>query len=155
MSDRDVTSDRRSYLKYAGTAVIAGLAGCSAGNGGGNGDETTTTTTESDDGGSDEPNHEAPHPDDATLSDAEATGTSLSGGERQVEGGQQEKDNPNVMLQHTPSGERFCGNCSLYVPDQNDDGFGACISVAGKIHPCDFCNLYTEFEGEPVECGQV
>jgi spermidine/putrescine-binding protein len=44
---------RRTLLKTLGagaTAGIAGLAGCSSGNGGGGGDTTTTTTTSSDDG---------------------------------------------------------------------------------------------------------
>lgn len=99
--------------------------------------------------------HEVPHPDNQTLPEAEANGEALSGATR-TPGGQQAQDSPGVNLQHEPKGNQYCGNCSLYVPDQNDDGFGACLSVEGKIHPCDWCVLYTEHSGEGVvPCPQA
>lgn len=140
-------------LKTFGTATIATvLAGCS-GDGGGETETEPETETETETDASDgEPSHEAPHPDDATLPDSEATGEALAGGNRNP-GSQSAKDNPSVMLQHTPNEAQACGNCSLYVPDQNGDGFGACTTVAGKIHPCDWCVLYTEYSGgEGVPC---
>lgn len=60
------------------------------------------------------------------------------------------------MLQHVPNGNQYCGQCSLYVPDQNGDGFGACTWVKRKIHPCDFCPLFAEYGGEDtVSCPQA
>jgi hypothetical protein len=140
---------RRTILKTVGTATITtALAGCSS-----EGDGETQTEAETETPASDgEPSHETPHPDDETLADSEATGAALSGGNREP-GSQNAKDNPSVMLQHTTNEGQNCGTCSLYVPDQNDDGFGACTTVAGKIHPCDWCLLYTEYsEGEGVPC---
>lgn len=142
--------DRRTLLKLIGAGSITiPLAGCSSD--GGDGGDTTTPSGDDSDG---EPNHAVPHPGNDTVPDAEATAESLSGGERQPDA-QSAKDNASVMLQHTPSGSQNCGTCSLYVPDQNDDGFGACTSVAGKIHPCDWCLLYTEHSGDDgVPCEQ-
>lgn len=127
--------DRREALKWIGSTVFIGLVGCGGGDGGGDGP------------------HEVPHPDDQSLPDAEATGKSLGGTPRSP-GTQQAKE--NVQYQHSPKGDQYCGNCSLYVPDENGDGFGACAVVAGKIHPCDWCNLYTEYTGEgAVECAKA
>lgn len=106
------------------------LAGCSGGGGG--------------DGGSGA-NHEVPHPDDGTVPDAEKNGQSL-GGQTRPDEPSQAKD--AVDYRHTPSGQQDCGNCSLFVPDQNGDGFGACISVKGKIHHCDHCALYSPYNGD-------
>lgn len=144
--------ERRTLLKLIGAgSITTTLAGCSSN--GGEGGDGGDTTTPSGDGSGGEPNHAVPHPSDDTVPDAEATAESLSGGERQP-GAQSAKDNASVMLQHTPSDGQNCGTCALYVPDQNDDGFGACTSVAGLIHPCDWCLLYTEHSGEGVQCEQ-
>lgn len=142
--------DRRQALKWIGRTLIGGsLITVAAGCGGGD-DGEETEGGESQGGESQEgPTHAAPHPENETLSDAEANGESLSGATRSP-GAQQAPDNPGVNLQHSPEGNQYCGNCSLYVPDQNGDGFGACLSVAGKIHPCDWCVLYTEHTGEGV-----
>jgi len=156
------TPNRRRYLKTLGAGAVAStipLAGCAGGDGdgaaedGGDGAEPTPTPTAG--GGDLTPNHDAPHPDDGSLPDAEATGTSLSGGTREP-GNQSEKDNPSVGFQHVPNGGQNCGTCSLYVPDEDGDGYGACTAVAGKIHPCDWCLLYTEYTGEDgVPCEQA
>lgn len=144
--------DRRQALKWIGSTLIGGsmltfAAGCGGGDEG-NGEETSKTAEE-------EAGHEIPHPNNNTLPEAEAKGETLSGAAR-TPGGQQAPDNPGVNLQHEPSGNQYCGNCSLYVPDQNGDGFGACLSVKGKIHPCDWCVLYTEHAGEGVvSCAQA
>jgi hypothetical protein len=151
--------DRRTLLKLIGAgSVTPALAGCSSG--GGNGDDGATDETGDDDDGGDSTDggvavdHQTPHPDDGTLSDAEATGESLSGGQREP-GSLSAKDNASVMLQHTPNGGQNCGTCALYVPDQNDDGFGACTAVAGKIHPCDWCLIYAEYSGgDGIPCQQ-
>ena len=135
-SDKRVT-DRRSYLKYAGAATLTALAGCSGG-GGGN-------------GGGDDYGHEVPHPEDGTVPDAEMNAQALNGQER--------PDEPNqgkdaVGYAHEPSGDQYCGNCSLFVPDQDGDGFGACLLVKGKIHHCDYCNLWSSYTGDDVvECS--
>lgn len=124
-------TDRRSYLKYAGAATLTALAGCSGGDNG--------------DGGGDDFGHEVPHPDDGTVPDAEVNVEALGGQERPTEPNQG-KD--GVGYAHEPNGDQYCGNCSLYVPDQNDDGFGACVLVKGKIHTCDYCNLWSAYEGD-------
>jgi hypothetical protein len=143
MANEPSGPDRRSYLKYAGTAALVGLAGCSGDGGDGGNGGTPTPSPEPDD--TPAPSHESPH--DAELSDAEATGDSLGGGSRSPDA-VVPADDPSVMLQHEPNQGQYCGNCALFVPDQNDDGFGACASVEGTIHPCDFCLLYTEHGGE-------
>lgn len=156
--------DRREFLKKMGvgamgfTLVPLGLAGC----GGGEEEELSMDNggSSKDSGGSDgsdssgsQQDHETPHPADDELADAEATGTALNGAERSP-GGKQPKDSPGVMYQHKPNGDKSCGNCTMYVPDQNDDGFGACTNVDGKIHPCDYCILYTQSGSEDaVACG--
>ncbi|PQJ33412.1 hypothetical protein BSZ35_01295 [Salinibacter sp. 10B] len=139
--------NRREALKWIGSTLIGGsmltvVSGC----GGGDGNDGDGDGDDSADQG---PSHEVPHPNNDTLPESEAKGESLSGATR-TRGGQQSQDNPGVALQHKPSGNQYCGNCSLYVPDQNGDGFGACLSVKGKIHPCDWCILYTEHSGEGV-----
>ncbi|MEF8796805.1 MAG: hypothetical protein V5A48_10140 [Salinivenus sp.] len=144
--------NRRQALKWIGGTLIGGsMLTVAAGCGGGDGDGENGEDETADEG----PSHEVPHPENATLPESEARGESLSGATR-TPGGQQPQDNPGVALQHTPSGNQYCGNCSLYVPDQNDDGFGACLSVKGKIHPCDWCVLYSEHSGEGVvSCAQA
>lgn len=133
--DFEQLPDRRTYLKYTGVAAITALAGC-----GGSGN-----------GGDPEPNHEVPHPNDDTVPDAEINAETLGGQARPDDPGQG-KD--QVGYEHVPSGEENCGNCNLYVPDQDEDGFGACAVVNGKIHPCDFCNLWAPYDGDDaVECS--
>ena len=151
MSDNQRGPQRRDYLKYAGSAVLVGLAGCSSDGGDGDGDGGTPTPSDGDGGNG---GHQVPHPDDGTVPDSEATAESLAGGARPTSG-LMAKDDASVSFQHEPNGEQYCGNCALYVPDGNDDGFGACSSVAGKIHPCDYCILYTEHTGDnTVPCNE-
>lgn len=148
--------DRRTILKTIGAGgITTTIAGCTS-NGDGDGGDDETTTPSEDTGGDGEPNHDVPHPNDNTVPDAEATAKSLAGGQRQP-GNQSEPDNASVMLQHKPSDSQSCGSCSLYVPDQDGDGFGACTSVAGKIHPCDWCLLYAEYSGDDWDnpCEQI
>lgn len=136
MSEDPTRTDRRSYLKYAGAAALTGLAGCSGesgGNGGGDGN-----------GGGGATNHESPHPTEEVPS-AEATAQALNGQSR-PENPNQAKD--NVGYEHSPNGDQHCGNCGLYVTDQNDDGYGACTVVQGTIHPCDWCNLWSSYDGD-------
>jgi hypothetical protein len=162
MSDNQRSPQRRDYLKYAGSAVIVGLAGCSSdgGDGGGDGDGGDSTPTPTvgggggDGGGGGGSGHEVPHPNDGQVPDGEAEGKPLAGGSRQTSG-LLAKDSASVGYEHKPNDGQHCGNCSLYVPDANDDGFGACASVAGKIHPCDYCILYTEYTGDnTVACNE-
>lgn len=158
--------DRREMLKKIGTGFLSfalvplGLVGC------GGGEEETTETiapsgekdkpspqtstdSEESDGtenGSQE-EHTVPHPDNVELADAEAEGTALGGGVR-TQSRKSPKDGPSVQHQHEPNGDKRCGTCAMFVPDENGDGYGACTMVEGTIHPCDFCILYTEYTGE-------
>lgn len=127
-SDRPYT-DRRSYLKFAGVAALTALAGCSGGDGDGDGG-----------GGA---NHEVPHPDDGTVPDAERNAEALNG-----QTGEPNQGKDAVGYAHEPSGDQNCGNCGLFVPDQDGDGFGACILVQGKIHACDYCDLWSSYDGD-------
>lgn len=140
--------DRRQALKWIGSSLLGGsMLTVAAGCGGDDGD--------AEDGDDEGPGHSVPHPNNQTLAEAEANGETLSGATRSP-GAQQPQDSPGVNLQHAPDGNQYCGNCSLYVPDQNGDGFGACLSVEGKIHPCDWCLLYTEHSGEgAVSCASA
>jgi hypothetical protein len=155
MVEKSDTTSRRSYLKYAGGAMAFTLAGCSGSDGdNGDGGDSTDTPEDGDGGGATEPNHPTDH-SDAELSDAEKTGEDLAGNARS-EGNLKEWDAATVQLVHKPSGDQACANCTLYVPDANDDGYGACTAVEGTIHPCDFCVLYSEYQGEiPDPCEQV
>lgn len=136
MTSNPPATNRRSYLRIAGTAAVVALAGCSGD--GGNGGGAT-------------PNHPVPHPADLTVADSEATAMAL-GGLTRPSTPQQTKD--GVGYAHVPSDGRYCGNCSKFVPDRNGDGYGACVSVRGTIHRCDFCDLYSPYTGEDaVPCG--
>lgn len=133
MSEEWSPSDRRSYLKYAGAAAVTALAGCLGGN------------------DSADANHQVPHPDDETVPDAERTAQSLGGQERPEDVVAGKGD---VSYSHTPEGDRCCSNCTLYVPDANGDGFGACVTVSGKIHPSDYCSYWGPYEGDDaVPCN--
>ena len=158
-SKADEGWNRRRWLRMIGAGAAATtipLAGCSGGGGdggGGGGDDGGSEPTTSG-GGSQEPNHDVPHPSGDTVPDAEATGTSLSGGERQP-GNQSEKDNPSVGFRHVPNEGQSCGTCSLFVPDEDGDGYGACTAVAGKIHRCDWCLMFNEYTGDGgIPCQQ-
>jgi hypothetical protein len=169
MYDDDETYDRREILKWLGVTILGvilaplGLAGCGGGEeeelqmdqDSGSSDQASSDGGSSSGGGSGQSDktHEVPHPSDAKLSEAEKTGESLGGAQRSP-GGKSPKDGPSVMYQHEPSGNKSCGNCDMYVKDQNGDGYGACTMVEGEIHPCDFCVLYTEHPGDKaVACG--
>lgn len=164
MSDK---YDRRQILKWLGTGLASvvlvpfGLTGC-----GGGGEEAPVETTTSDkEDEADEPKeekesseesgptHEVPHPGNDEVPEAEATAAALGGSQR-AKGGKSPKDGPSVQYQHKPNGSQNCGSCSLYVPDKDGDGFGACTMVEGKIHPCDFCILFSKHSGDnTVPCG--
>ncbi|MFB6133840.1 MAG: hypothetical protein ABEJ55_02520 [Halanaeroarchaeum sp.] len=123
---------RRSFLRYAAALSIGSLAGCSSGGGDGS-----------------EPNHAVPHPTE-TVPDAEATATTLGGQTRPADPGQ---TRDGVGYQHVPNGGDYCGNCSVFVPDEDGDGFGACALVEGTIHRCDYCTLHSLYEGDDaVSC---
>ena len=132
----DSTIQRRSYLKYAGGATLTLLAGCS-GNGG-------------DNGGGD--GHEVPHPDDDVVPEAEVNANALNGQARPDEPNQGKE---GVSYAHSPNGDQHCGNCALFVPDEDGDGFGACTAVKGKIHTCDYCALWSSYTGDDsVPCEE-
>jgi hypothetical protein len=160
MDERN-TNRRRSFLKYAGVAAVSGLAGCAGGDG-----ETTPTATDSPTetatasptetasatptSGGGEATHEVPHPNDGAVPEAERNAEALNGLQRPDDPAENKS---GIGFQHEPEGEQYCGNCSQYVPDRTGDGFGACYLVDGKIHPCDYCILWVEYDGDdPVPC---
>lgn len=134
MSSERPYTNRRTYLKVAGTAAVAAIAGC----------QGTDSTANA--------NHEAPHPNDGQVPDSEVNAQSLGG---QTRPDQPEYNKEAVSFSHTPTDGKYCGSCQLYVPDQNGDGFGACTEVKGKIHPCDECGRWSEYSGEPVSCDKA
>ena len=135
----DALRRRRDVLRAAGAALAAAVAGCTAL---GDGDDGNATE---DGDGDDGPTHEVPHPDDNTVPESEMNAETLSGLRRPSS---PVETKSGVGYQHEPEGEEYCGNCSLYVPDQDGDGFGACYTVDGKIHPCDHCDLWAPYEGD-------
>ena len=155
--DERTTNRRRSVLKYAGAAAVSGLAGCAGGNGEATPTETETrsptdtpTETASPTPSSEASTHEVPHPNDGAVPEAERNAEALNGLQRPDDPAENKS---GIGFQHEPEGEQYCGNCSQYVPDQTGDGFGACYLVDGKIHPCDYCILWVEYDGDdPVPC---
>lgn len=143
----DAFEGRRDVLRVAGAGLATAVAGCTGLGDGGGGNETEDGP---DDGG---PDHEVPHPEDSTVTEAETNAETLSGLRRPSE---TVETKSGVGYQHEPDGDEHCGNCSLYVPDQDGDGFGACYTVGGKIHPCDHCDLWAEYEGDDfVACESL
>ena len=95
-----------------------------------------------------------PHPNDGSLSNAEATASAFEGEERDPDP-VQAKNADTVDIQHVPNDDQYCGHREDFVTDQNAAGFGACLLVDGKIHPCDWCALYEgPYEGDDaVSCS--
>jgi hypothetical protein len=153
--DRD---RRRWFLKYAGAAAVSSIAGCAGGDGEPTSTETSTETptetpTATATPGGSAATHEVPHPNGDRVPEAERNATALNGLQRSSDPAENKS---GIGFQHTPKGDQYCGNCSQYVPDQTGDGFGACYLVDGKIHPCDYCILWVEYEGDdavPCESG--
>lgn len=165
MTETDIGDDwsRRRLVRLGAIASFLTLSGC-AGNGDGNEGDTTPTETATptdtatptetptptpatpspSDAAS---SHESPHPTDQ-VPEAEANGNSLNG----IERGTPPESKDGIGFQHTPKDEEKCGNCSQYVPDETGDGYGACTIVSGTIHPCDWCQLWVEFDGDGVPC---
>lgn len=152
----DRFDDRRTFLRYAGAAAVSGFAGCAGGDGGATPTETETDTptasptkteteTDTETSGGGAATHEVPHPDDGQVPEAERNAEALNGLQRPSDPAENKS---GIGFQHTPKGDQHCGNCSQYVPDRTGDGFGACYLVAGKIHPCDHCILWVEYDGD-------
>lgn len=43
---------------------------------------------------------------------------------------------------------RSCGNCAEFIPDQNDDTWGACAKVEGYVAVEDWCNIWEHVSEE-------
>ncbi len=124
----ELSKERRRFLQLTGATAVVGLAGC-GGNGNGDGGDG------GDGGGGD---GEVPSEyEGATALD----GTEYDPGADLLAQG-------DVQYQEEPSGGEACENCRFYVPDQNDDGMGACVEVEGLIDPQGWCTLFQEFEGD-------
>ena len=130
-------NSRRQFLRVAGTAAIAtSLAGCGGSGGGGadTSESTTEDTDESGDGGS----------ESEPVPESERTAEALGGIERDPEALQ----SPEALnYQSTPNNGQQCDGCQYYVPDQNDDGMGACTLVSGQIDPEGWCISYAAYNG--------
>lgn len=160
--NEDSRDRRRSFRKYAGAAAVSSVAGCLGGNGEASPTETATetgtrsppdTATATPTSAREATTHEVPHPNDGEVPEAERNAEALNGLTRPDDPAENES---GIGFQHTPKEEQRCGNCSQYVPDRTEDGFGACYLVDGKIHPCDYCILWVEYEGDdavPCESG--
>lgn len=127
---------RRRFLRLAGTAAVASVAGC--GGGPGDGEETTeeTTATEEANGGGSQ-DLSGPVPEEY------ATATSLGGTQRNPDALQTKEA---VSYQSEPSEGQECSGCTFYIEDMNDDGLGACAIVEGLIEPQGWCVSYAPYE---------
>ncbi|MFC7127903.1 high-potential iron-sulfur protein [Haloferax chudinovii] len=132
---RDAGRTRRRFIWLAGTAAMAGLAGCSGGGGGGGGGgatETTTAATTESSGST------------GGVPEAYVTATSLDGTQRNPDSLSSQEA---VSYQDEPKDGKQCSTCRYYIEDKNGDGVGACAIVAGEISPEGHCVSYVEYEG--------
>ena len=45
-------------------------------------------------------------------------------------------------VKKSPDLDRFCGNCSLYIPPVSDKDCGGCLLFKGPVHPEGYCIQY-------------
>ncbi|MFB6165775.1 MAG: high-potential iron-sulfur protein [Haloarculaceae archaeon] len=148
---------RRSFLRIAGAAAVAGVAGCSSDSGtdtSPTGDGSGTTGTDGGDTGEESgENEERPEGvseqafEQGPVPSAYRTATS-QGGEARDPSTLKSKDvvrfqeaEKAVEAGLAQEGQR-CENCAEFVPDENGDGYGACAKVAGYIGAEDWCSLW-------------
>jgi len=133
LPDMSQTSNsRRQFLRVAGaTAITTSLAGCG---GVDNTGSTPESTDESGDGGG----------ESAPVPGSERTAEAVGGIERDPDALQP----PEALnYQSMPNNGQRCDGCRYYVPDQNDDGMGACTLIAGQVDPDGWCISYAMYNG--------
>jgi hypothetical protein len=171
--DRIARKSRRTVLQLAGSAAIAGLAGCASNNGTGEQGAATTEATESgtdsDGGGRATTGESETTPRAAAGTDRDDTATegtdtkattsgtpALSGPVPEVyrtamsQGGSKRSSDAlqsksAVQYQTQPKNGRQCSGCMFYIPDKNGDGLGACSVVEGYIQPTAWCASYSPY----------
>lgn len=172
--DRITRKSRRTVLQLAGSAAIAGLAGCASNDGSeGQGAATTEAT-----GGGTDPNSGS----NATTGEPETT-SGITDGADSVDTSTEETDTeatnngtpalsgpvPDVyrtatsqggtkrssdalqsknavQYQTKPKNSQQCSGCMFYIPDKNGDGLGACSVVEGYIQPTAWCASYSPYQ---------
>jgi hypothetical protein len=156
---------RRRFLQIAGTAAVAGVAGCAGGDGGSSGDSGDgsgsggngggDSSGGSGDGSGDNSGGNGDSGDNdggsaggdeglGPVPDEYATATAQDGTERSPDS---VAEKSAVMYQSEPKDGQQCTDCAFYIPDENDDGLGACAVVEGKIEPEAWCSSFVQYEG--------
>jgi hypothetical protein len=171
--DQIPRKSRRTVLQLAGSAAIAGLAGCASDDGTeGQGTITTGATesgTDSDSSGratTDESETTLGAADGTDQDDTATEGTdtnatnngtpALSGPVPEVyrtatsQGGSERSSDAlqsksAVQYQTQPKNGRQCSGCMFYIRDKNGDGLGACSVVEGYIQPTAWCASYSPY----------
>jgi len=124
-------NSRRQFLRVAGAAAATtSLAGCGGSGGGDSSESTPESNDESGDGGG-EP-----------VPESERTAEALGGIQRDPDALQ---DPEALNYQSTPNNGQQCDGCQYYVPDQNDDGMGACTLISGQVDPEGWCISYAAY----------
>lgn len=59
-----------------------------------------------------------------------------------VSAGEIEKRQKFGYVKKSPDPERFCGNCSLYIPPVSDKDCGGCLLFKGPVDPGGYCIQY-------------
>lgn len=132
--------DRRRFLLLAGSVSLAGLAGCSAGDGGnGQGGEQLP------EGVSEEEFRSGPVPEAYRTADSQA-GNPRVPDDLVPKADVQFQEASDAVEEGLTQEGNDCANCAEYVPDTNGDGYGACAAVEGYIGPEDWCSLWVAFE---------
>ena len=116
MNERQRTS-RRSLLRSVGSLSLVGIAGCVGASG--------------------------PEKLQGPVPAAYRTATSQGGSKRDTDT-LNSKGNANYASDVSQR-EQTCANCRYYIPDENDDGLGACSIVEGYIEPDAWCTLYAPY----------
>ncbi|WP_080503486.1 high-potential iron-sulfur protein [Halococcus thailandensis] len=171
--DRITRKSRRTVLQLAGSAAIAGFAGCTSNDGTGDQDAATTESTEGTDsntGGRATAGEPETTPEAADGADSVGTATegtdmkatnngtpALSGPVPDVyrtatsQGGTKRSSDAlqpknAVQYQTQPKDSQQCSGCIFYIPDKNGDGVGACSVVEGYIQPTAWCASYSPYQ---------
>lgn len=142
---------RRNYL--VATVGLAALSGCA----GDTGEETTEPEEEEEEGERPE-GVSAEEFESGPVPDVYMSATSLGGEQRNPEELQTKADVSFSEYEEAQENDanqpgRCCANCADYIPDKNDDEFGACAEVEGYIDGADWCTIYEELPEPEVPEG--
>jgi hypothetical protein len=132
MTDTNNSDRRKKIMRRTFLAGVSGfvVTGCIGGNGDG------------EDGGGEEGEGDGPQrsEDLGPVPEEYENATAVGGLEREDPENLLSYD--AVSYQSSPNGDQQCDGCMYWIPDQNDDGLGACAIVEKDIEPDGWCSRY-------------